>query len=254
MGISSKHLTGLITTAVLSCEESPLITEKKTSWCLGNHWVWTSWGFLYLSEKQNVWVAEFIYSYFRTANEQTHHFLLLQIYQDFVMPSTQQCCPLLNLCAWKCLTQWLTELKRYGRITDQIGFHLIKNAGSHFAPKPFWELRRSIWKSKLKKKNNSCWLKNDAVIVLIEFYSEMRNALNEIIPIVMPEVIRFLFDALLIPFCHFPCVISNLATVIFKLLPNNQCINKNMKRSRRVQIFIVSNSITCDKNTFLKAT
>lgn len=174
MGISRKHLTGLITTAVISCEESPLI-RRKTSWSLGYHWVWTRQGFLYVSKKQNVWVAQFIYSCFRTAYEQTHHFPPLQIHQDFVISATQKCCPLLNLCAWKCLTQWLTELKKYGKITKQIVFNLIKNARTHFAPKPFWGLGKSIWKLKIKK---GCWLKNNAVIVLIEFCNEVRNALN----------------------------------------------------------------------------
>lgn len=144
-----------------------------------------------------------------------------------------------------CLTQWLTALKRYGKITYQIVFNLIKDARTHFAPKPFWGLRRSIWKLELKKKG--CWLKNNSVILLIEFCNEMRNALNYTIPTVIPEVIRFLFDSLLIPLCHFPCVISNLAAIIFKLLPNSQCINKNTKRARTMQIFTVSNSLTCCK-------
>lgn len=59
------------------------------------------------------------------------------------------------------------------------------------------------------------------------------------IPMVIPEVIRFIFESLLIPLCHFPCVISNLATIIFKLQSNSHCINKNMKRARTVQIFTV---------------
>lgn len=137
------------------------------------------------------------------------------------------CNPTLLPIAESCLTQWLRELERYGKITTQIVFNLIKDARTHFAHKPFWGLRRSIWKLEFKKKNKCCWLKNNSVILFIEFCNEMRNALNYTIPTVIPEVIRFLLDSLLIPLCHFPCVISNLATIIFKLLPYNQCINKN---------------------------
>lgn len=60
-GCQQQTLIRLITPAVTSCEESPLI-RGKTSWYWRRRWVWTSQGFLYTSEKQNVWVAQFSYS------------------------------------------------------------------------------------------------------------------------------------------------------------------------------------------------
>lgn len=62
--------------------------------------------------------------------------------------------------------------------------------------------------------------KNNAVVLFIELCNEMKNALNYMIPVVISEIVRFLFGCLLIPPCHRPCVISDLAKIIVKLLSN----------------------------------